>query len=103
MQIFLNVSVRFHVRGHIFDDAEDKLYAFKFLFNDILDKHAPIKMMKICGHPNPYVIEEIRELMRTRHNWKKIAKKNKDSYAWLQYKICCHEVKREFGLQKENM
>ena len=70
-----------------FDDAEDKLYAFNLLFNDILDKHIPIKMMKIRGRPNPYVTEEIRELMRTRDNWKKIAKKSKDSYAWLQYKI----------------
>ena len=42
----------------IFDDVEDKLYAFNFLFNDILDKHAPIKMMKIRGRPNPYVTEE---------------------------------------------
>ena len=82
----------------IFDDAEDKLYAFNFLFNDILDKHAPIKMMKIRGRPNPYVTEEIRELMRIRDNWKKIAKKSKNSYAWLQYKICCREVKREIRL-----
>ena len=82
----------------IFDDVEDKLYAFNFLFNDILDKHAPIKMMKTRGRPNPYVTEEIRELMRTRDNWKKIAKKSKDSYAWLQYKICCREVKREIRL-----
>ena len=79
----------------IFDDAEDKLYSFDLSFNDILDKHAPIKMMKILGRLNPYVTEEIRELMRTRDNWKNIAKKSNDSYAWLQYKTCCHEVKRE--------
>ena len=64
----------------IFDDAEDKLYVFNLLLNDILDKHAPIKMMKIRGRPNLYVIEEVRELMRTRDNWKKIVKKSKDSY-----------------------
>ena len=81
-----------------FDDAEDKLYAFNLLFNDILDEHALIKMMKICGRPNPYVTEEIHELMRTRENWKKIAKKSKDPYSWLQHKICCHEVKREIRL-----
>ena len=69
-------------------------------FNNILDKHAPINTMKICGHPNLYITEEIRELMRTRDNWKKIAKKSKDPYAWLQYKICCHEVKREIRLSE---
>ena len=83
----------------MFDDAEDKLYAFNLLFNDILDKrHAPIKTMKIRGGPNPYVIEKIRKLMRTRDNWKRIAKKSNDPYAWLQYKICCREVRREIRL-----
>ena len=82
----------------IFDDAEDKLYAFNLLFKDILNKHAPIKTMKIRGRPNPCVTEEIRELMRTRDNWKKIGKKSKDPYAWLQYKICWREVKREIRL-----
>ena len=47
----------------IFDDAEDKLYAFNSLFNDILDEHALIKTIKIRGRPNPYVTDEIRELM----------------------------------------
>ena len=82
----------------IIDDAEDKLYPLNLLFNIILDKHAPIKIMKMRGQPNPYVTEEIRELMRTRGNWKKIAKKIKGSNAWLQYKICCREVKREIRL-----
>ena len=50
----------------IFDDVEDKLFAFNSLFNDILDEHAPIKTMKIRGCPNLYVTDEIRELMRTR-------------------------------------
>lgn len=80
----------------IFDDAENKLYAFNLLFNDILNKHTPIKMMKIRGRPNPYVTEEMRDLMRTTDNCKKIAKKSKDPYAWLRYKICCREVKREY-------
>ena len=61
----------------IFDDAEDKLFAFNSLFYDILDEHAPIKTMKLCGHPNPYVTNEIRELMRTRDQWKKQPRKTK--------------------------
>lgn len=61
----------------IFDDAEDKLYAFNSLFHDILDEHAPIKTMKIRGRLNPYVTDEIRELMRTRDQWKKQPRKAK--------------------------
>ena len=82
----------------IFDDAEDKLYAFNSLFNDILDEHVLIKTMKIRGRPNPYVTDEIRELMRTRDQWKRTAEKSKDSYAWRQYKNWCREVKREIRL-----
>lgn len=67
----------------IFDDVEDKLYVFNFLFNDILDKYVLIKMMKICGCLNFYVIEEICEFMRIRDNWKKIVKKSKNFYVWL--------------------
>ena len=84
----------------IFDDAEDELYAFNSLFNDILDEHASIKTIKIRGRPNPYVTDEIRELMRTRDQWKRTAKKSKDSYAWRQYKNCCREVKREIQLSE---
>jgi len=64
------------VLAGIFDDAEDKLYAFNSLFH-ILDEHAPIKTMKIRGRLNPYVTDEIRELMRTRDQWKKQPRKAK--------------------------
>ena len=73
----------------IFDDVEDKLYAFHILFNDILDEHEPIKRIKIHACPNPYVTEEIQALMRTRDQWKKGAKKSQDPYAWSQHKTCC--------------
>ena len=28
----------------IFDDPDDKMFAFNVLFNDVLDKHAPVKI-----------------------------------------------------------
>ena len=43
----------------IFDDPGDKLFAFNVLFNDVLDKHAPVKTIRIRGRPNPYVTVEI--------------------------------------------
>ena len=59
----------------IFDDPEDKLNAFNLLFNNVLDEHAPIKTVKIRGRPNPFVTCKIRDLMRTRDQWKKVAQK----------------------------
>ena len=78
----------------VFDDAEDKLYAFNSLFNDILDKHAPVKTIKLKGKPNCCVTEEIRELMKTRDEWKKTARKTNDPFAWSAFKNFRREVKR---------
>ena len=61
----------------VFDDPEDKLNAFNLLFNNELDEHAPIKTVKIRGRPNPFVTCEIRDLMRSRDQWKRVAQKPK--------------------------
>ena len=37
-----------------FDDPDDKLHAFNLLFNEILDRHAPLKTIRLRGRPNPY-------------------------------------------------
>ena len=66
----------------VFDDVSDKLFAFNNLFSDILDKHAPVKTIKIRGRPLPYVTDEIRQLMKTREEWRKIARKSNDPCAW---------------------
>ena len=58
-----------------FDDVEDKLHAFNSLFNDILDKHVPIKMFKVRGQPNPCVTANILELMKTRDRWRRKLRK----------------------------
>ena len=82
----------------IFDDPDDKLFAFNVLFNDVLDKHAAVKTILIRGRPNPYVTEEIRALMRTRDEWKRAFKKTKDPLAWSAYKNFSREVKHEIGM-----
>ena len=55
----------------VFDDVNDKLFAFNKLFCDIVDRHAPIKKIKIRGRPLPYVTDEIRHLMKAREDWRK--------------------------------
>ena len=70
----------------VFDDVNDKLFAFNELFCDILDRHAPIKKIKIRGRPLPYVTDEIWHLMKAREDWRKIARKTNDPCAWSAYK-----------------
>ena len=37
----------------VFDYVDDKVNVCLLLFNPILDLHAPIKIIKIRGRPNP--------------------------------------------------
>ena len=85
----------------VFDDPEDKLNAFNLLFNNVLDVQAPIKTVKICRRPNPSVTPEVRDLMRSRDQWKKVAQKNKDPHAWSVYKNLCREVKHEIRMAEK--
>lgn len=84
-----------------FDDDIDKLFAFNELFCDIVDRRAPIKKIKIRGRPLPYVTDEIRQFMKAREDWRKIARKTNHPYAWSAYKNLKREVKSE--LRKENL
>lgn len=70
----------------VFDDVEDKLYAFDLLFTEIFDRHAPVKTFKARGKPNPCVTDNIRGLMKTRDDWRKKAKKTNDPLSWTAYR-----------------
>ena len=78
----------------VFDDGDDKLHAFDLLFNEILDRHAPIRSIKVRGKPNPCITEEIRELMKSRNVWRKTARRTNDPHAWSTYKNLKHQVRK---------
>ena len=78
-----------------FDDVEGSLNAFNLLFNEILDCHAPVQKIKIRNRPNPFVTDDIRELMKTRNHWRKEARKTNDPLAWASYRSLRGEVKRD--------
>ena len=78
----------------VFDDVDDKLHAFDLLFNEILDHHAPIRSIKVCGKPNPCITEKIRKLMKSRNVWRKTARRTNDPDAWSTYKNLKHQVRK---------
>ena len=78
----------------VFDDVDEKLYAFGLLFNEILGHHAPIKSIKVRGKPNLCITEEIRELMKSRNVWRKTAHRTNDPHAWSTYKNLKHQVRK---------
>ena len=81
-----------------FDNVEDRLVAFNLLFNEVLDRHAPIRTIKVGNRPKPFVTDEILGLMKTRDKWRKQARKTKDPLAWAAYKSLRHEVKRKLKI-----
>ena len=78
-----------------FDNVDDSVDSSNLLLNDILDHHAPIRKIRLRNRPNPFVTDEIRELMKTRDQWRKLARKTKVPLAWSGYKTFKREVKRE--------
>ena len=43
-------TVPFGTVMSVFDDVNDKLYAFESLFNDVVNKHAPLKQVHLRGN-----------------------------------------------------
>ena len=63
-----------------------------------LDEHAPVRIIKLRGRPNPFITDEIRQLMKVRDFWRKLARRTGDPNAWTEYKNLKREVKREIRL-----
>ena len=85
----------------VFDDVEDKLYAFDLLFTEIFDRHAPVKTFKARSKPNPRVTDNICGLMKTKDDWRKKAKKTNDPLYWTAYRYFRQEVKREIRIAEQ--
>ena len=89
--------VPFHMVSFL-EDLDDQVNTFNSLFLDVLNEHAPIKRVKIKSKLNVFITTEIRQLMKTRDNWYKRARKTKDRLLGNVYKFFRQEVKREIRL-----
>lgn len=77
-----------------FDERDDQMDSFNILFQEILDEHAPVKRIRFKSRPNPFVTQEIRQLMKTRDKWSAKAKKTNEKLHWNAFKFFRQEVKR---------
>ena len=90
----------FHIIG-LFDDFNDQVDVFKELFLEVLNQHTPVKRVKIRSKPNPFITPDIRQLMRTRDQWRKLAGKTNDPLHWNGYRFFRQEVKREMRVAEK--
>ena len=68
--------------------------AFNDLLLTCLDKHATVKSVKLRHKPNPFITDEIRELMSSRDRMHKLACKTGSDNDWKAFLDKKKEVKR---------
>ena len=90
----------FHIIS-LFDDFNDQVDVFNELFLVVLNQRAPVKRVKIRYKPNPFITPGIRQLMKTRDQWRKLARKTNDPLHWNGYRFFRQEVKREIRVAEK--
>ena len=89
------------------DDCNGKVEHFNFHFQHVLNKHAPVKSMKIRYRKCPFVSKELKRLMSLRNKKREIARRTGLPEDWQRYrafrddvKMKLREAERQY-LQKE--
>ncbi|KAK2554402.1 hypothetical protein P5673_024107 [Acropora cervicornis] len=83
----------FHIAS-IFDDPDDRLWAWKILFDDTCNDHAPWKEVRIKSCAPPWLTNDIRFKMNERFKLFKVAMANRCPEAWSAYKRVRNSVTR---------
>ena len=86
----------------IHESVENSLDAFNDLLLPCLDDHAPIKTMKIRHKPNPFITEDIRDLMKVRDRLHKRARRTGMREDWGFLRSCEIELDLFYGRRNES-
>ena len=82
----------------LFDEVNDKLYAFEQLYSEILNEHAPLKQTVVRGNQVPYMTEQWRKAIRHRNKLWRLFMRNRTDASYDQYKIqrnICTSLRRK--------
>ena len=89
--------VPFHIID-LFDELDDKVYAFEQVFLGVINEHAPMKQTMIRGNQVPYMTEQWRKAIRHRHKlWKKFTCNRTDANyeAYKSQRNTCTSLRRK--------
>lgn len=75
------------------DDVNEKVEHFDANFGSVLDRHAPIKNMKIRYRQCPFLNQEIKDQMKTRDELHKLARVTKLPTDWDNFYLARNKVK----------
>ena len=82
----------------VFDEVDDKLYAFEELYSEILNEHAPHKQTVVRGNQVPYMTEQWRKAIRHRNKLWRLFMRDQTDANYNQYKIqrnICTSLRRK--------
>ena len=82
----------------MFDELDDKVYAFEQLFLDVINKHDLIKQTMVRGNQVPYMTEQWRKAIRHRNKLWKIFTCNRTDANYEAYKTqrnTCTSLRRK--------
>ena len=68
------------------DNVDEKLTIFNEIFLNTLDKHAPVKTIKVRGKSCPFITSEIKASMIKRDQLHSLFRKTRDHYDWLNFR-----------------
>ena len=88
----------------LIDDVNEKLDHFNYNFLSVLERHAPIKTMKIGYRQCPFVDQEVKHLMNSRDKLHQLARQTRMLVDWERYRMCREKVKSKLReAEKEYM
>ena len=82
----------------VFDEVDDKLYAFEQLYHEILNEHAPLKQTIVRGNQVPYMTEQWRKAIRHRNKLWRLFMRDRTDANYDHYKIqrnICTSLRRK--------
>ena len=78
----------------VFDDIDDSLYIWDYLYKDIVNHHLPTRNVKIRNKSLPWISTYIRKQINLRYKLLKEAKSSQSQGKWELYKSKRNEVKK---------
>ena len=93
------IAASFHV-AQVFEEKDDVLWAWKKLFKNICDLHAPMKRAKIRSQSSPWINNEIRRKMNLKFKLFKRAVSTKSQEIYARYKKVRNEITSQIRIAK---
>ena len=78
-----------------FDNPNDMWRAWKYTFNSVIDRHAPVRMKRVRGAKSPWITPQLKQRMRERDIQKIKAIRSKDPNDWAVFKTTRNSVNND--------